>query len=61
MNAKDLLDNRTDVIQALFVLGIRPTLSTDDSVELMVGTRLDIGMLANKSEEPLDDARSLIL
>lgn len=59
VNTEDLLDNRTDVRQALLVFGFRPAIPTDNEVEFMVSTRLNIGVLANESEEPLNDARGL--
>ena len=59
VHAQNLLDDRTDVRQLLFVLSHGPAVPSHHAVELVVGAGLNVRVLANESEEPLDDARSL--
>lgn len=59
VHAQDLFDYGANEGQVLLILGTRPTGPADDGVELVVGTQLDVGVLANESEEPLNDTGRL--
>lgn len=59
VDAQDLFDDRTNVGQVLLVFGTGPAVPSHDAVQLMLGTGLYVGVLANKGEEPLNDAGRL--
>ena len=59
VDAQDLFDDGTNVRQVLLVLGAGPAVPSHNAVQFVVGTRLHVGMFANESEEPLNDAGRL--
>ena len=60
VDAHDLFDYSAYEGQVLLILGTRPARPPDDGVELVVGAQLDVGVLANECEEPLDNAGGLL-
>jgi hypothetical protein len=59
VDPQNLLDNGTNIGEILLVFGDRPAASSHNVVEFVVSTGLNVWMLADESEEPLNDAGSL--
>lgn len=59
VDTEDLFDGSPKVWKVLLVLGTGPTVSSDHTVKLVLAAGLHVRVLANESEEPLDDTGCL--
>ena len=59
VHTEDLLDDRANVRQVLLIFSARPAIASHDSVQFLVRANLHVMVLADESEEPLNNSRSL--